>query len=56
VWGDRAAHELGQVRKLGTGDRKLERDAEGRGRSRGEGGVYGRRENSEAIVQRAITN
>jgi hypothetical protein len=34
--------------KLGTGDRKLEKDAEGRGRSRGgKGGIYGRRESSE---------
>jgi len=29
---DRAAHELARVRKPGTGDRKLEKDAEGRGR------------------------
>ena len=27
-------NELGRVRKPGTGDRKLEKDAEGRGRSR----------------------
>jgi len=31
---DRAMNELGRVRKPGTGDRKLEKDAEGRGRSR----------------------
>src|SRR5277367_1427375 len=39
---DRAAHELGRARKPGTGDRKLEKDAEGGGRRRGgKGGVYG---------------
>ena len=33
----------------GAGDRKLEKDAEGRGRSRGgKGGIYGGRESSEA--------
>jgi len=33
----------------GAGDRKLEEDAEGRGRSRGgKGGIYGGRESSEA--------
>jgi len=48
---DQAAHELGQVRKPGTGDRKFEKDAEGRGRSRGgKGGIYGRRESSEATT------
>jgi hypothetical protein len=46
---ERAAHGLGRVRKPGTGDRKLEKDAEGRGRNRGgKGGIYGRRESSEA--------
>jgi hypothetical protein len=37
---DRAAHELGQVRKPGTSDRKLEKDAEGRGTSRGGRAVF----------------
>ena len=35
--------------KPGTGERILEKDVEGRGRSRGgKGGIYGRRESSEA--------
>ena len=37
---DRAAHELGRVRKPGTDDRKLEKDAEGRGGSRGGKAVF----------------
>jgi hypothetical protein len=37
---ERAARELGRVRKPGTGDRKLEKDAEGRGRSRGGRAVF----------------
>jgi hypothetical protein len=32
--------KLGRVRKPGTGDRKLEKDAEGRGRSRGGRAVF----------------
>ena len=44
---DRATHVLGRVRKPGTGDRKMEKDAEGRGRSR-EGRIYGHRESGEA--------
>jgi hypothetical protein len=44
---DRAAHELGGASKPETGDRKLEKDAEGKGRSGGgKGGIYGRREGS----------
>jgi hypothetical protein len=40
-----AAHELSRIRKPGTGERKLEEDAEGRGRSRGgRAGIYSRRE------------
>jgi hypothetical protein len=43
---DRAEHELGRVRKPGTGD------PEGRGRSM-RGGIYGRRESSEDSCARA---
>jgi hypothetical protein len=45
----RKAYELGRARKPGAGERKLEKNAEGRGRNgeRG-GGIYGRRESSEA--------
>jgi hypothetical protein len=49
VGGNRVAHELGQARKLGVSNRKLEKDVEGRGKSRGgKGGIYGCRESSEA--------
>ena len=36
---DRAAHELGRIRKLGTGDRKLERTQSKEGGAEG-GGRY----------------
>ena len=46
------AHEFSRVReKLGSSDGKLEKDAEGRGRSRrGDGGIYSRQESSEACA------
>jgi hypothetical protein len=34
------AYELGRVRKLGTGDRNLEKDVERRGKSRGGRAVF----------------
>jgi hypothetical protein len=41
--------------ELGTGDRKLEKDAEGRGRSRGgKGGIYGGREKQRGLCTRAF--
>jgi len=44
---DRISHELGRERNRERGDRKLEKDAERRGRSRGgKGSIYG--ESSEA--------
>jgi hypothetical protein len=41
-------HELGRVRIPGMGDRKLEKETGKREEQRGEGGIYGRQESSEA--------
>jgi hypothetical protein len=39
----------------GAGDKKLGKDAEGRGRSRGEkGGIYSRREKQRSLCTRAF--
>jgi len=49
---DRIAHGLSRARNR-TGDRKLEKNAEGRGRSRrGKGGIYDRWETSEGLCAR----
>ena len=45
-WG---VHELGRAKEPGTGNRVMGRDTKGRrAERRGEGGIYGRRESSEA--------